>query len=307
MKQLLRNQSVSLILALLFANAASAQPFVEVGVFGGVSNYYGDLTQDYVVVKESHPAYGGFITLNASPNLGFRLGVNHGIVSAADANSNRATLNVRNLSFTSPVTEATLTVVYSYPGFIPRSKIKPFTPYLYFGIGGFHFNPEAFYEGQWYELQPLGTEGQGTDIFPYRDKYSLYSVCIPFGIGLKWAFTERWNLGIEYGARWTFTDYLDDVSRTYVDRNLLIEASGINAYNLSNRTGEVLGGVPVDYKNNDWRGDPSNNDWYMFFGLTLSRNLLKGAEEGFKTMNTDILGCPGSKHYNKPKKHHYKH
>lgn len=91
------------------------------------------------------------------------------------------------------------------------------------------------------------------EIFPFREKYRLYEFAVPFGVGFKMALTERWNLGLEYGARWTFTDYLDDVSKTYVDRNLLIEANGIDAYNLSNRTGEFLVGEPFDYENNDWR------------------------------------------------------
>ena len=62
-----------------------------------------------------------------------------------------------------------------------------------------------------------------------------------FGIGVKWAFSERWNLGLEYAARWTFTDYLDDVSRTYKLTEICwIEENGILVYQLSNRTGEYL-------------------------------------------------------------------
>lgn len=285
--------------------AAFSQAYVEIGVFGGISNYYGDLTQDYVVVKESHPAYGGFLKVNISDQSGIKLGVYHGKVSAADANSNRANLNLRNLSFSSDITEAALTYEFSFPGLHPKGYKKMFSPYAYAGIAGFHFNPEAFYEGAWYDLQPLGTEGQGMDTFPYRDRYSLYQLAIPFGIGIKWAFTERWNIGLEYGARWTFTDYLDDVSRTYVDRNLLIEANGIDAYNLSNRTGEYLLGEPFDYGNNVWRGDPENNDWYMWFGITLSRNLIAGTEEGFRTLEKPALGCPDHDAFKrkKPKSH----
>jgi len=276
--------------------------YFEVGLMGGVANYYGDLTHDYVVAKESNPAYGGFIKYNLDHRMGVKFNVYSGTISAADKNSSRASLNARNLSFTSSVTEVAFTFEYNILGFRPVEFRQRYSPYVYAGLAGFHYNPQAYYEGEWYDLQPLGTEGQGMEIFPYREKYSLYQFAIPMGIGFKYALTERWNLGVEYGARWTFTDYLDDVSKTYVDRNLLIEANGIDAYNLSNRSGEYLLGEPFDYQNNDWRGDPTNTDWYMWLGVTFSRNMIKGIEEGFKTSTKSMLGCPGPRHINKPKK-----
>ena len=300
----LNRMKVTQLLALLIVSSTvSAQmEYVEVGIMGGVANYYGDMTHDYVVPDESHIAYGGFIEYHLDHKMALKFDIYSGSVSGADANSDRANLKARNLSFTSPVTEAAITFQYYFFGYRPVEFAQRFSPYAYAGIGGFHFNPQAFYEGEWYDLQPLGTEGQGSDYFPERDFYRLYEFAIPFGLGFKFALTERWNLGLEYGARWTFTDYLDDVSRTYVDRNLLIESNGIDAFNLSNRSGELFNGEPFDYDNNDWRGDPTNNDWYMWLGLTFSRNLIKGLDEGFRTSNKDILGCPGPRHINKVKK-----
>jgi hypothetical protein len=295
---------IKLLCIIIIPASLSAQPYVEVGLFGGVANYYGDMTHDYVVINESHPAYGGFVKYNFDWWKSIKFNIYSGTISAADKNSDRANLNVRNLSFTSDVTEAAVTFEYNIGGYRPVEFKKRIAPYVYAGLAGFHYNPKAFYEGEWYDLQPLGTEGQGMLIWPYREKYRLYEVAIPFGMGVKFAMTERWNLGLEYGARWTFTDYLDDVSRTYVDRNLLIEANGIDAYNLSNRSGEYLLADPLPFDNNSWRGDPTNNDWYMWFGVTLSRNLIKGLEEGFRTNTKGSLGCPGPRHINKPKKHH---
>lgn len=289
----------------LFSIAQKPIQWFEVGVMAGVSNYYGDLTQDYVVPKTSHPAFGGFIKYNMSYQAGIKLNVYHGTISAADSNSNRQNQLLRNLSFSSPVTEAALTFEYYFPGLYPKELRRPLSPYVYAGIGGFHFNPQAFYEGEWYDLQPIGTEGQDINELDFREPYSLYDWCIPFGIGAKWSFTERWNLGVELGARWTFTDYLDDVSRTYVDRNLLIEFNGIDAYNLSNRTGEYLNGEPIEYDFNDFRGDPTNNDWYLFLGITLSRNFLSGTEEGFLTLDKPGLGCFQPKKSKKQKKNYH--
>lgn len=286
----------------LSGSLAAQMSYVEVGIMGGVSNYYGDMTQDYVVADESHFAYGGYLKYNFDHKMGIKFNIYSGTVSAADANSDRANLKARNLSFTSPVTEAAFTFEYNFFGYRPVEFKQRYSPYVYAGVAAFHFNPQAYYEGEWYDLQPLGTEGQGSEYFPFREKYRLYEFAIPFGVGFKWAMTERWNMGLEYGARWTFTDYLDDVSRTYVDRNLLIESNGIDAYNLSNRSGEYLGGEPFDYGNNDWRGDPTNTDWYMWLGVTFSRNLIKGLDEGFRTSAKDQIGCPGPRHINKVKK-----
>jgi opacity protein-like surface antigen len=303
-KQTKHRMKVLQLLGFMFLSGSllAQQPYFEVGLMGGVANYYGDMTHDYVVPKESHPAYGGFIKYNLDPKKGFKFNVYSGTVSAADKNSDRANLKARNLSFTSNVTEVAFTFEYNFLGYRPVEFKQRISPYAYAGLAGFHFNPQAYYEGEWYDLQPLGTEGQGMEIFPFRERYRLYEFAIPFGVGFKFAMTERWNIGVEYGARWTFTDYLDDVSRTYVDRNLLIEANGIDAYNLSNRSGEFLVGEPFDYQNNDWRGDPTDNDWYMWLGITLSRNMIKGVEEGFRTSTKDILGCPKPRHINKVKK-----
>ncbi|MBC8048464.1 MAG: outer membrane beta-barrel protein [Fimbriimonadaceae bacterium] len=284
---------ILIIFSFITIGAFSQRPmqWMEVGVFGGVANYYGDLTQDYVVAGTSKPAFGGFIKYNMGYRMGLKLSLNHGWIAAADSNSTRQNQLLRNLSFESPVTEVALTFEYFFPGFYPKKLHRPLSPYVYTGIAGFHFKPEAFYEGEWYELQPLGTEGQDINELDFREPYSLYDLAIPIGIGVKWAMTERWNLGFEYGARWTFTDYLDDVSRTYADRNTLIEFNGLDAYNLSNRTGEILGGEPIDYSFNDYRGDPTNNDWYMFLGFTLSRNFIPGTEEGFLSLDKPGLGC----------------
>lgn len=102
------------LLSFLFisSNLIAQSAYVEVGVMGGVANYYGDMTHDYVVMKESHPAYGGFIKYNIDHKMGLKFNVYSGTISAADKNSDRANLNARNLSFTSDVTEVAFTFEY---------------------------------------------------------------------------------------------------------------------------------------------------------------------------------------------------
>jgi hypothetical protein len=45
-------------------------------------------------------------------------------------------------------------------------------------------------------------------------------VAIPFGIGAKMNVSKKVGIGLEWGPRKTFTDYLDDVSGTYPDVSL---------------------------------------------------------------------------------------
>ena len=65
-----------------------------------------------------------------------------------------------------------------------------FSPYVFTGISMFSFNPQAKHGDTWFELQPLGTEGQGTIAYPDKKKYSLTQLCIPFGTGIKYDLSK---------------------------------------------------------------------------------------------------------------------
>ena len=107
-------------------------------------------------------------------------------------------------------------------------------------------------------------------------RYSLTEFAVPFGIGVKFAVTEYWNISWEFAYRQTFTDYLDDVSGVYVDRDELITANGELAANLANRTGEFLGiAEPVNTPGVS-RGNPNTNDMYLFTGFTFTYNFFDG-------------------------------
>jgi hypothetical protein len=145
--------------------------------------------------------------------------------------------------------------------------------YGFFGIAGFYFNPKAQYNGTWYALQPLGTEGQGLP--GNKGKYSLFQVSIPYGVGVYYTINRKLRIGYEMGMRQTFTDYLDDVSTVFADpvaiQNGNNSGTGDVAAALSNRSAEVLT-EPLDLSNFgtvDKRGDPKHNDSYMFVQLKI--------------------------------------
>ena len=144
--------------------------------------------------------------------------------------------------------------------------------YIFTGFSGFFFNPKGQDStGTWHALQPLGTEGQG--IIPTREPYSRISVAIPFGIGFKYGIGRKLSIGLEYGMRYTFTDYIDDVSTTYIDNDWIREFNGDLAAEMADRS---LGEVPGLSTPGAQRGNPRNNDAYMFTLITVSYKLNTG-------------------------------
>jgi hypothetical protein len=97
--------------------------------------------------------------------------------------------------------------------------------YVFLGFGGFYHNPKAYYVNQWIPLKPLRTEGQGLPDGP--DEYKQFVACIPMGFGFRKSIgsTGQWYIGLEMSYRFTFTDYLDDVSGYYYDKNVIQQAA----------------------------------------------------------------------------------
>ena len=154
-------------------------------------------------------------------------------------------------------------------------KNYDFQAYLFAGVGGFFYNPQALYYGSWVNLQPLGTEGQGLPGQP--KKYSRFSVCIPYGIGMKEAISREWAIGVEIGMRKTFTDYIDDVSTNYYDNAKLRAARGNMAADLAdpslhNYPQELGGDASGSYQTlaGQVRGHSKHKDAYMFINITAS-------------------------------------
>ena len=202
-------------------------------------------------------------------------GINWGYIGGADKNTTETYRNNRNLSFRSMILEFESQVEF-YMNFSRSghrynlSGVKgigaySFTPYLFIGVGGFYFNPKAKYDGKWYSLHKLHTEGQG--MVATRSNYHLFQFCIPFGLGLRYQIDKSWGIGIEFGFRKTFTDYVDDVSTTYVDIQALRDAGGDVAAELANPSPTKNDPSNTLYKSTlpgQQRGNPKNDDSYMF-------------------------------------------
>lgn len=280
--QILRNMRYALLVWLIlgFPLLANSQDW-EVGIFAGGANYNGELAPvDPVVLRETHIAIGGFAKYALTDRLKLRGSITYATISGDDANFNKASLRKRrNLDFRSPIFEFGALAEYEFLRF-NESFRKPTT--AFYGVTGlaiFNFNPEAQFQGKWVELQPLGTEGQGTSAFPDREKYSLTQISIPIGIGVTHSLSRHLNIGAEVAFRKTFTDYLDDVSKTFGTKDALISRHGEIAYRLSNRTWETFD--EAEDLGGSKRGNSDTNDWYYFGGVTLSYTFTENKCPGF--------------------------
>lgn len=241
----------------------------ELGVLLGGSYYTGDLNR-MGHFKQIEPAAGLIFRYNAHSRLAIRAHAFYGNVKGDDKYSPYEYQRNRNLSFRSPIIEFALGFEFNYFQYEIGNKKHWITSYMFGGLGGFYMNPKANYNGQWVELRQLGTEGQGTSLSS-KQPYSLTQLCIPMGLGLKMTVGKRMSISLEYGIRMTFTDYIDDVSGNYVDKDALAQINGTMAADLSDRSLTNLG--HNESNTGTRRGDSNNKDWYSFFGLMITFQL----------------------------------
>lgn len=280
------------VFAVLLTAVASKAQYLEAGLLLGGANYVGDLSNNSstIYLKETKLAYGGFVRYNINDLLTARLGITTGKIAGSDAHvTNDQFLRERNLSVRTNIMEVELIGEFNILGYQPYGLYSPFSPYLFAGVAMTSFNPKTRYQGNWIALQPLGTEGQGMSGFD--GKYSKTTFSIPFGAGVKYALTDKINVGFEIGARPTFTDYLDDVSGAYVSYPELLAGNGSLAATLGNRTGEFKGTEPVIVETGTQRGDSAKRDWYFLMGLTVSYNFLDNGLMGSRSRSKGKRGC----------------
>ncbi len=230
----------------------------EVGFLIGGSYYIGDLNprRQFFLTQ---PAAGAFYRFTPNYRYAFRGGINWGGIMGDDSQSDDADQVQRNLNFKSRIIEFNAIAEFNFLEYrISNDKYK-FTTYLFLGIDVFNFKPRAQLGNFWIDLQPLNTEGQSKG-------YKLTQVSIPFGIGTKMNVSKQVGIGLEWGPRKTFTDYLDDVSGTYPDWETSV-VNGIHTLKLSDRSKNAGNNI------NKQRGNPRTKDWYFFFGITLNIKL----------------------------------
>lgn len=269
---------VVLINGLIYSQSHAQRP--ELGLSAGLSFYNGDLSPADAsqYLDFAHPAYGIFGKLHVSNHFAIRISGNYGHLSGDDAFSN---VPERGLSFKTAFLEGYLAAEWTvFRLFIAKGSLIT-GPYIFAGAGGYRFNPRRQINDEWVSLQPYGTEGQGLP--GYGEPYNLNQLALPFGGGWKFVIRDRIVIGAEVGARFLFTDYIDDVSGMPVVYNDFIE---------NNRLASAFLSRPNFNRSKD---DPSlafsrgrdPQDWYYLGNINLS--ILLGNNRFSKNPKTD---CP---------------
>lgn len=273
-------------LVLFSVMLVNAQSF-HVGGFAGVSNYQGDLTENFYGSKMIRPALGLGLEYEFSDRFSLRSAFHYGRV-AGDDKKNGSALKPRNLNFITNIYEFSLIGEFRL---LNMSELS-WTPYVMAGIAFFNFDPYTKdTSGNKVFLQPLSTEGQGLSLYPESKPYANTQLAIPFGAGIRYQMTPDITVGFETGIRKLFTDYLDDVSTNYVDENDLLAARGPKAVELAYRGDELAGGNPNFPAKSTVRGNPKFNDWYYFTGVRFTIRL-GGGYNASNVNSRRNQGCP---------------
>ena len=229
--------------ALVFALPASAQRKFEqsktMGLSFGTGYYLGELNPNGHFKGRLQPGFGGFLRYNLTRQFGIRAALNQTRLRYHDADSDDPWIANRNLHFRNAITEGSVVAEFNYSRYQIGNTKDRFTGYLFAGLSLYSHMPEAEIDGIWYELQPLGTEGQGTTVGGGR--YSTTGFAVPFGFGFKWNLGHFSALNIEWGMRRTWSDHLDDVAGYYASLAVLEDESGPLSEMLSEERLEIEG------------------------------------------------------------------
>jgi hypothetical protein len=258
----------------------------------GLANYQGDLKAKAISMSQAKLMGSLGARYDLSEHISLRSYVT--LTSLyADDKKGTTSMQQRNLNFRSKITDIEVTGQYN----IFSLNEHWWTPYIFAGVGVYHFNPYTKdTSGEKHFLRPLSTEGEGF-ITGVKD-YKLTQFSVPLGFGAEYSINEDERIGIEFGYRKIFTDYLDDVSNQYVDEASLLNARGAKAVELAYRGNEVHAG-PYPAAGSA-RGNTSNKDGYYYVALTYTvryffdkykqiAGILPGGKKDKR------VGCPASR------------
>ena len=234
---------------------------------GGLAVYRGDLSANFIPDSKMLGAHASAaFTRWISPYFSLHAALSRMYIRGSDKyNAQKEQYYRRNLDFETNIMELAVTgrlqLTDQY-----QSRVVPF---LEGGFSVFHFNPFTNIGSKKLFLHSYNTEGQGFPKYPDAKPYQLWQPALVYGTGAFIKISEKWDIGLELTARYLFTDYLDDVSGKYVDKNDLFQARGQTAVGLSFRADEIPYNN-IAYPNaGDQRGSVAGNDMFYAVGLML--------------------------------------
>jgi hypothetical protein len=225
-------------LALIFfaslSQFANAQRY-EFGIGAGVLNYKGDLNP-HLNVALSKPGFQFVARYNFSMAVVGRFNLMLGSLAGDGALSPNIYISkIKPNSFSTTLVEFSGLMEYNFFNYRnPKNRFIFGSPYLFGGPSIFIFSPEPSEKG---------------------GSVSMVQPAILLGFGYKHQMGQYWNLGVEFGGRFGFTDYLDNVSDrevgTKMQRGNLYDTDVYTylGFNLTYTIKEVI--CPFDYQQAD--------------------------------------------------------
>jgi hypothetical protein len=269
------------VLVLGISGISHAQYTMDFGLNLGASTYIGEIGEPgisdgflenpfplHFVPDQARYNLGLFYRYNFTHNIAARFEANWVRIAGADSLSSEPTRIARNLSFRTDIFEFSLMGEYAWwiREDISRNTRIDFRADVHAGIGYALYNPMGQLDGKWYDLRPLATEG-------IDKQYGNGTLILPFGAGVNWTFNKKIRAGIDFTYRFTFTDYLDDVSTRYPDA---ADLPSPESFAFSNRSEEVFARGNADlpdqsnYTAGSRRGNPETNDGYFMVQFKVS-------------------------------------
>ena len=210
-----------LTLSLLSTHLSYSQ-IHEIGIFLGGSNFIGDVgATNYI--SPNQLAFGGLYKWNRSARHSYRISFMYSNLEGIDADSDDPKRTKRGYVFSNGIIEISAGMEFTFFDFDLHAGTKIGTPYLYTGAS------IANHDNYYFDSVGISTS-EGTSSWAYG---------IPMVLGFKTTFIKGLILGVEVGARYTFSDELD-------------------------------GSIPDSKDPAKFIGNINNNDWYVFSGITLT-------------------------------------
>jgi hypothetical protein len=257
-----------------------AQYSMDFGLNLGASTYIGEIGEPgetdnienpfpfYIIPRAARYNLGGFYRYNFNRNIAARFEMNWVRVAGADSLSKEPSRIGRNLSFRTDIFEFSLQGEYAFlvrNNISRRSKID-FRASAHAGMGYMIYYPKAQLNDRWRSLRSLATEG-------LENQYGTGSVIIPMGLGYSFTFQRQFRLGMDFTYRFTFTDYIDDISTDFASPD---ELPFIESAEFANRSAEAYARGdtdlpdPIYYSPGYKRGNPETNDGYFMLQIKAS-------------------------------------
>ncbi len=184
---------------LLLSALAFGQKATEVGIYGGISLYQGDLAQSPFSAEELNPAVALTYRQFFNPRVALRASALWTQLTGSDLPyTSRST---RGVVMKTSLVEATIGAEWHLLG---RARLnntsafrQKFSPYLGLSAGLAFANPEF--------TQPV-------DLPKKEEDFSTTFFVLPITAGLRFEMTRKLSVSVDFSTRPVFSDYLDGIS-----------------------------------------------------------------------------------------------